>query len=118
MNWTLRYVLFPMTYSLLGYVSSFKNYRGGWGAPRTTSISYILQKCVINEINDIIKHQAHDLNIEFLNNINVVTLPSGHIDPDAYFDNLHLNNEKRVKKFSNNIKLKLGLNEQPIRSYF
>ena len=41
---------------------------------------------VINEINDIIRHRADDLDIEFLNNINVVTLPSGHIDPDAYFD--------------------------------
>ena len=53
---------------------------------------------VINEINDIIKYRADDLNIEFLNNINAVTLPSGRIDPDAYFDNLHLNNEKGVKK--------------------
>ena len=31
-------------------------------------------------MNDIIKHRADDhLNIEFLNNINIVTLPSGHI---------------------------------------
>ena len=52
---------------------------------------------MINEINDIIKHRADNLNIKFLNNINVVTLPSGHIDPDAYFDNLHPNNEKEVK---------------------
>ena len=77
---------------------------------------------VINEINDIIKHRADDLNIEFSNNINIVTLPSGHIDPDAYFDNLHLNNQKGVKKFANNIKLKLGLksirNEQPIRKQY
>ena len=77
---------------------------------------------MINEINDIIKHRADDLSIEFLNNINVVTLPSGHIDRDAYFDNLHLNNEKGVKKFANNIKLKLRLksirNQQPIRKQY
>ena len=58
---------------------------------------------VINEINDIITHRADDLNIEFLNNIIIVTLPSSHIDPDAFFDNLHLNNKKGVKTFTNNI---------------
>ena len=77
---------------------------------------------VINEINDMIKHRADDLNIEFLKNINVVTLPSGHIDPDAYFDDLHLTNEKGVERFANNIKLKLGLksirNEQPMRKQY
>ena len=29
-----------------------------------------------------------------MDNTNVVILPSGHIDNDAYFGNLHLNNEK------------------------
>ena len=40
---------------------------------------------------------------------NVVTLASGHIDAEAYFDSLHLNNEKGTKKFANNVKFALGL---------
>ena len=52
---------------------------------------------MINSINTTIKQEIQHLNIEFLDNASVVTLPSGHIDPDAYFDNLHLNNEKVPK---------------------
>ena len=63
----------------------------------------------INSVNTTIKHELQDLNIEFLDNVNVVTLPSGHIDPDAYFDNLHLNNEKGTKKLANNFKIHLEL---------
>ena len=37
----------------------------------------------INSINTTIKQERQHLNIEFLDNANVVTLPSGHIDPDA-----------------------------------
>ena len=53
----------------------------------------------INSINTTIKQELQHLNIEFLDNVNVVTLPSSHIDPDAYFDNLHLNNEKGTKNW-------------------
>ena len=49
-----------MIYSLLGSVSSFKNYwwadreGGGGGVPHTTSIlSFILQKCVEHDIHDL-----------------------------------------------------------------
>ena len=46
MNRSLWQIPFPMVYSLLKSVSSFKNYwwgGGGGGAPRTTSISYSLK---------------------------------------------------------------------------
>ena len=36
-------------------------------------------------------------------------LPTGHIDPEAYYKNLHLSNEKRAKKLANNIKFALAL---------
>ena len=52
----------------------------------------------INKVNDKIRQNSDEWNIQFLNNTNVVTLPTGHIDPEAYFDNLHLNNEKGTKK--------------------
>ena len=63
----------------------------------------------INSISTSIKHELQHLNIEFLDNVNVVTLPSGHIDLDAYFGNLQLNNEKGTKKLANNFKIHLEL---------
>ena len=63
----------------------------------------------INKINDEIKQKAHEWYVKFLDNTNVVTLATGHIDPEAYFDSLHLNNEKGTKKLANNIKFALGL---------
>ena len=56
------------------------------------------KKIQINSINTTVKQEIQHLNIEFLDHSNVVTLPSGHIDPDAYFDNLHRNIEKGTKK--------------------
>ena len=52
---------------------------------------------IITKINNQIKEQSLDWNIKFLDNTNVVTLASGHIDAEAYFDSLPLNNEKRTK---------------------
>ena len=63
----------------------------------------------INKVNDEIRQKSDVWNIQFLDNTNIVTLPTGHIDPEAYFDNLHLNNEKRNKKLANNIKFAHGL---------
>ena len=63
----------------------------------------------INKVNDEIRQKSDEWNIQFQDNTNVVTLPTGHIDPEAYFDNLHLNNEKGTKKLANNIKFALGL---------
>ena len=51
----------------------------------------------INKINDEIKQKSRDWNIRFLGNTNVVTLPAGHIDPEAYYKNLQLSNEKGTK---------------------
>ena len=39
----------------------------------------------ISSLNDTIKQEAQNFNIEFLDNVNIVTLPSGHIDRDAYY---------------------------------
>ena len=44
-----------------------------------------------------------------MDNTNVVTLPTGNIDNDAYFDNLHLNNKKGSRKLANNLKIYLCL---------
>ena len=64
----------------------------------------------INKVNDKIRQNSDEWTIQFLNSTNVVTLPTGHTDPEAYFDNLHLNNEKGTKeKLANNIKFALGL---------
>ena len=64
---------------------------------------------MITKINNQIKKKSLDWNIKFLDNTNVITLASGHIDTEAYFDSLHLNNEKGTKKLANNIKFALGL---------
>ena len=63
----------------------------------------------INKINDEIKQKSRDWNIRFLDNTNVVTLPTGHIDPDTYYKNLHLSNGKGTKKLASNIKFALAL---------
>ena len=44
-----------------------------------------------------------------MDNRNVASLPSGHIDNVAFFNNLHLNNEKGSRILANNIKIFLGL---------
>ena len=44
-----------------------------------------------------------------MDNTNVVTLASGHIDDEAFYDNLHLSNQKGSKKMANNLKVVLGL---------
>ena len=54
----------------------------------------------INSINAAIKQEIQHLNIEFLDNANIVIPPSGHNDPDAYFDYLHFNNEKGRQNIS------------------
>ena len=46
----------------------------------------------INKVNDEIRQNSDEWNIQFLDNTNVVTLRTGHIDPEVYFDNLYLNN--------------------------
>ena len=52
------------------------------------------KNAIINRINQEIKHLSNRLSFRFMDNTNVVTLPTGNIDNDAYFDNLHLNNKK------------------------
>ena len=37
-----------------------------------------------------------------MDNTNVALLPSGHIDNEAFFDNLHFNNEKGSRILANN----------------
>ena len=44
-----------------------------------------------------------------MDNTNVALLPSGHIDNETFFDNLHLNNKKGSRILANNIKIFLGL---------
>ena len=66
-------------------------------------------------INTITKQETRHLSIEFLENMNVDTLLSRHIDPDAYFDNLRLNNEKSTTKLANNFKIQLELKSRSER---
>ena len=49
------------------------------------------------------------MNFTYLDNTNVVTLSSGLIDEEAYFDNLHLSNNKGIRKLANNLKIILNL---------
>ena len=62
---------------------------------------------IITKINNQIKEKSLDWNIKILDNTNVVTLVSGHIDAEAYFDSLYLNNEKGTEN-ANNMKFALG----------
>ena len=87
-------------------ISEMKNLIGliqtKWPAEVTVS-TIILHKTnsrkniKINKISDEIKQKAHEWNVKFLDNTNVVTLATGHIDIEAYFDSLHLSNEKGTK---------------------
>ena len=63
----------------------------------------------VTKISNQIKEKSLDWNIKFLDNTNVVTLASGHIDAETYYDSLHLINEKGTKKLANDIKFALGL---------
>ena len=67
------------------------------------------KNAIINRINQEIKHLSNRLSFRFMDNTNVVTLPTGNIDNDAYFDNLHLNNQKGSRKLANNLKIYLCL---------
>ena len=65
------------------------------------------EKAIINRINQEFKHLSNRLSFRFMDNTNVVTLPTGNIDNDAYFDNLHLNNQKGSRKLANKLKIYL-----------
>ena len=49
------------------------------------------------------------MNFTYLDNTNMVTLSAGIIDEEAYFDNLHLSNNKGIRKLPNNMKMILNL---------
>ena len=68
---------------------------------------------LINEINEQSKMTCnHFQNACFLDNRMVTTKPSGNIDYDAFYDNVHLNNRKGTKKLAANLKRHLGLKRQ------
>ena len=48
------------------------------------------------------------MNFTYLDNTNVVTLSSGLIDEEAYFDNPHLSNNIGIRKLANNLKIILN----------
>ena len=48
--------------------------------------NYSRKNLIITKINNQIKEKSLDWNTKFLDNANVVTLASGHIDAEAYFD--------------------------------
>ena len=58
---------------------------------------------IINDLNQEIKQLSVKFSFRFMDNANVALLPSGHIDNEAFFDNLHLNNEKGSRILANNI---------------
>ena len=64
---------------------------------------------IINRINQEIKLLSTTMNFTYLDNTNVVTLSSGLIDEEAYFDNLHLSNHKGIRKLANSLKIILNL---------
>ena len=64
---------------------------------------------ILNRINQEIQLLSTTMNFTNLDNTNVVTLSSGLIDEEAYFDNLHLSNNKGIKKLANNLKIILNL---------
>ena len=72
---------------------------------KTNSRKYI----IINNLNQEIKQLSIKFLFRFMDNTNVALLPSGHIDNEAFFDNLHLNNGKGSRILANNIKIFLGL---------
>ena len=49
------------------------------------------------------------MNFICLDNMTVITLSSGLIDNEAYFDNLHLSNHERMRKLANNFEIILSL---------
>ena len=77
-------------------------------SPKGHLLCFETSQVSINKVNDKIRQKSDEWNIQFLDNTSVVTLPTGHIDPEAYFDNPHLNNEKGTKILANNIKFALG----------
>ena len=52
-----------------------------------------------NRINQEMKRLSTTMNFSYLNNTNVVTLSSGLIDEEAYFDNLHFSNQKESENW-------------------
>ena len=64
---------------------------------------------LINKVNQEVKALSAQLKFKYLDNTNVVTLASGHIDDEAFYDNLHLSNQKGSKKMANNLEVVLGL---------
>ena len=64
---------------------------------------------IVNNLNQEIKQLSIKFPFRFMDNTNVALRPSGHIDNEAFFDNLHLNNEEGSRILANNIRIFLGL---------
>ena len=63
---------------------------------------------IVNRINQEIKLLSTRMTFTYLDNTSV-TLSSLLIDEEAYFDNLHLSNNKGIRKLRNNLKIILNL---------
>ena len=66
------------------------------------------QNLIIIRINQEIKLLSTTMNFTYLDNTNVVTLSSGLIDKEAYFNNLHLSNHKGIRTLANSLKTTLN----------
>ena len=49
---------------------------------------------LINNINQEVKAISAQLNFKYLDNTDVVTVASGHLDDEAFYENLYLSNQK------------------------
>ena len=80
--------------------SLIKCIQGKWHEAEIIYSSIILhgkdsrKNTLINKINQEVKALSAQLNFKYLDNTDVVTLTSGHIDDEAFYDNLHLSDEK------------------------
>ncbi|XP_031566500.1 uncharacterized protein LOC116301560, partial [Actinia tenebrosa] len=50
--------------------------------------------------------------VQYMNNDHIATLKDGSIDQEVYYDNLHLNSEKGMRKLAANLKKYLNLNRR------
>lgn len=73
---------------------------------------------IIDVINDALsKLENNELGVTFMDNKYITLKRNSEIDQEVFYDNIHLNNEKGIKKLAANIKNHLGLRQPRYRPF-
>ena len=70
----------------------------------------------VNSVTQMLCKREDSNNVNFMDNDHITTMKDGSIDKEAFYDNLHLNSNKGMRKLAANLKKNLGLQRREPRN--